>query len=103
MPPNYVSRIELAVKSNKVLIRQRGGINRRNVGSGGRNDRREVSGDAIALGPFLHILDHGEQPCCVLDLKYDVASRTFRAVDNQLCGGFNVTFDGVWHQTTSKN
>ena len=33
----------------------------------------EVSGDAIALGLFLHILDHGEQPGCVLDLKYDVA------------------------------
>ncbi len=68
-----------------------------NVSSG------EVSGDAVAMGPFLHILDHGEQPDCVLDLKYDLASNSFRAVDNQLCGGFNVTFDGVWHRTTSKN
>ena len=68
-----------------------------NVSSG------EVSGDAIAKGPFLHILDHGEMPDCVLDLKYDLASETFRAVDNQLCGGFNVTFDGVWRRTTSKN
>lgn len=62
----------------------------------------KVSGDAVALGPFLHILDHGEQPDCVLDLKYDPASRTFRAVDNQLCGGFNVTFDGVWRRMTPK-
>lgn len=68
-----------------------------NVNSG------EVSGDAVAMGPFLHILDHGEQPGCVLDLKYDLASGTFRAVDNQLCGGFNITFNGVWHPTTSKN
>ncbi len=63
----------------------------------------EVSGDAVAMGPFLHILDHGEQPDCVLDLKYDVASKTFRAVDNQLCGGFNVTFNGIWHRANSKN
>ena len=68
-----------------------------NVNSG------KVSGDAIALGAFLHILDHGEQPDCVLDLTYDLASGTFRAVDNQLCGGFNVSFDGVWHRTTLKN
>ncbi len=68
-----------------------------NVASG------EVSGDAIALGPFLHILDHGEQPDCVLDLKYDLASGTFRAVDNELCGGFNVSFDGVWHRINAKN
>ena len=65
-------------------------------------DSGEVSGDAVAMGPFLHILDHGEQPDCILDLKYDVASGTIRAVDNQLCGGFNVTFDGVWHRTISK-
>ncbi|RXH54080.1 hypothetical protein GRAN_5049 [Granulicella sibirica] len=63
----------------------------------------QVSGDAVAMGPFLHILDHGELPDCVLDLKYDLASKTFRAVDNQLCGGFNVTFDGTWHQANSKN
>ncbi len=63
----------------------------------------QVSGDAVAMGPFLHILDHGEQPGCVLDLKYDPARGTFRAVDNQLCGGFNVTFNGVWHRTTSKS
>jgi hypothetical protein len=68
-----------------------------NVSSG------EVSGDVVAKGPFLHILDHGEMPDCVLDLKYDLASGTFRAVDNQLCGGHNVTFDGVWRRTTSKN
>lgn len=57
-----------------------------------------VSGEAVAMGPFLHILDQGVQPNCVLDLKYDLANGTFRAVDNQLCGGFNVTFDGVWHR-----
>jgi hypothetical protein len=62
----------------------------------------EVSGDAVARGPFLHILDHGEQPDCVLDLKYDLAGKSFRAVDNQLCGGFNVTFDGIWHRANSK-
>jgi hypothetical protein len=61
-----------------------------------------VSGDALALGPFLHILDHGENDACVLDLKYDVRSDTFRAVDNQQCGGFNVSFDGVWRRATSK-
>ena len=62
----------------------------------------EVSGDAVAMGPFLHILDHGQQPDCVLDLKYDVPTGTFRAVDNQLCGGLNVSFDGVWRRPTSK-
>lgn len=45
----------------------------------------KISGDAVAMGPFLHILDYGLQPDCVLDLKYDVPSGTFRAVDNQLC------------------
>ena len=68
-----------------------------NVSSG------EVSGDAVAQGPFLHILDHGEMPDCVLDLKYDLASGRFRAVDNQQCGGFNVSFNGIWHRTTSKH
>ncbi len=68
-----------------------------NVSSG------EVSGDAVAKGPFLHILDHGEMPDCVLDLKYNLASGTFRAVDNQLCGGFDVSFDGTWRRTTSKH
>ena len=63
----------------------------------------EVSGDAVAEGPFLHILDHGAMPDCVIDLTYNIASRTFRAVDNQLCGGFNVSFDGVWRRTASKN
>ncbi len=62
----------------------------------------DVSGDALAMGPFLHILDTGEQPGCALDLKYDVQSGTIRAVDNQLCGGFNVSFDGVWHRATAK-
>ena len=63
----------------------------------------QVSGDAIAMGPFLHILDRGVQPGCVLDLKYDLASKTFRAVDNQLCGGFDVTFDGIWHRVNTRN
>jgi hypothetical protein len=62
----------------------------------------EVSGDALAMGPFLHILDHGENDACVLDLKYDLPSDTFRAVDNQRCGGFNVSFDGVWQRAISK-
>ncbi len=62
----------------------------------------EISGEALALGPFLHILDAAEQPGCILDLKYDVPAETFRAVDNQQCGGFNVSFDGVWRRATSK-
>ena len=62
----------------------------------------EVSGDAVAMGPFLHVLDHGEQPDCVLDLKYNLAGKSFRAVDNQMCGGFNVTFDGIWHRVNLK-
>lgn len=62
----------------------------------------EVSGDALALGPFLHILDSGEQTGCALDLKYDVTNGTIRAVDNQTCGGFNVSFDGVWHRLPEK-
>jgi len=57
-----------------------------------------LGGDAIAMGPFLHILDHGEQSGCVLDLKYNSTSDTVRAVDNQLCGGVNVSFDGVWRR-----
>ena len=61
----------------------------------------EVSGDAVAKGPFLHILDHGEMAGRALDLTYDVAGGTFRAVDNQQCGGHNVTFDGVWHRARS--
>ena len=68
-----------------------------NVSSG------QVSGDAVAKGPFLHILDHGEMPDCILDLTYDLVSEAFRAVDNQLCGGHNVTFDGVWRRTTLKH
>ncbi len=62
----------------------------------------DVSGDALAMGPFLHVLDTGEQSGCALDLKYDVPSGTFRAVDNQQCGGFNVTFDGIWRRASSK-
>lgn len=58
----------------------------------------EVSGDALAYGPFLHILDKAEQPGCVLDLKLDPATDTLRAVDNQQCGGFNVTFDSIYHR-----
>ena len=58
----------------------------------------EVSGDALAMGPFLHILDTADQPGCILDLKYDIPTETFRAVDNQQCGGFNVSFDGVWRR-----
>jgi hypothetical protein len=61
-----------------------------------------VSGDALAMGPFLHILDPAEPPICILDLKYDIPSETFRAVDNQRCGGFNVSFNGVWRRATSK-
>ena len=61
----------------------------------------EVSGDAVAMGPFLHILDHGLEPDCVLDLKYEVSTGMFRAVDNQRCGGFDVTFNGVWHRIAS--
>ena len=61
----------------------------------------EVSGDALAMGPFLHILDTGDQPGCALDLKYDVTNGTIRAVDNQICGGHNVSFDGVWHRVSS--
>jgi hypothetical protein len=61
-----------------------------------------VSGEALAMGPFLHILDPAEQPVCILDLKYDIPSGTFRAVDNQRCGGFNVSFNGVWRRVTSK-
>lgn len=60
-----------------------------------------VSEDAIAYGPYLHILDHAEQPGCVLDLKFDPATNTLRAVDNQQCGGFNVTFDGTYHRSHS--
>ncbi len=29
------------------------------------------------MGPFLHILDTGEQPECALDLKYGLQSETF--------------------------
>ena len=62
----------------------------------------DVGGDALAMGPWLHILDTAQQPGCVLDLRYDLASKTSHAVDNQLCGGFDVTFDGVRHRTTSE-
>ena len=61
-----------------------------------------MSGDALAKGPFLHILDTGDQPGCALDLKYNLQSDTIRAVDNQHCGGFNVSFDGNWHRVTRK-
>ncbi|MGO4211529.1 hypothetical protein AB4Y89_00195 [Terriglobus sp. 2YAB30_2] len=62
-----------------------------------------VSGEALAMGPFLHILDHGENDACVLDLKYNVSSDTFRAVDNQQCGGFNVSFNGVWRRASNRS
>ncbi len=67
-----------------------------NVSSG------ELSGEALAMGPFLHVVDGSYSPGCVLDLTYDVTSETFRAVDNQHCGGFNVSFDGVWRRTAAK-
>ncbi len=57
-----------------------------------------MGGDALAMGPFLHIVDQTDQPGCILDLTYNSANGTFRAVDNQRCGGFNVTFDGVWRR-----
>jgi hypothetical protein len=59
----------------------------------------DLSGDALAMGPFLHIFDQTDQPGCILDLTYNPANHTFRAVDNQQCGGFNVSFDGVWRRT----
>ena len=62
----------------------------------------DVSGEALAMGPFLHIVDSAEKPDCVLDLKYDVRNDTFRAVDNGQCGGRNVSFDGIWRRATSK-
>jgi hypothetical protein len=61
-----------------------------------------VDGNALAMGPFLHIVDQTEPPVCILDLKYDIPSETFRAVDNQRCGGFNVSFNGVWRRVASK-
>jgi len=54
------------------------------------------------MGPFFHILDPAEPPTCVLDLKYDISSETFRAVDNQQCNGFNVSFNGVWRRATAE-
>ncbi len=63
----------------------------------------EVSGDALAMGPFLHILDSGGMPDCVLDFTYNINRQTFRAVDNQHCGGMNVSFDGEWHRVPSKD
>jgi hypothetical protein len=60
-----------------------------------------VDGDALAMGPFLHIVDQ-TVPSCILDLKYNPANGTFRAVDNQHCGGFNVSFNGVWRRVTPK-
>ena len=61
-------------------------------------DTGEVSGDAIAMGPYLRIFDQGEQDGCVLDLTYDPANDSFRAVDNQQCGGHNVSFNGSYHR-----
>ena len=58
----------------------------------------QMGGDALAMGPFLHIVDQTVQIGCTLDLRYDPASQTIRAVDNQRCGGFNVTFNGVWRR-----
>lgn len=58
----------------------------------------EVSGDAVAMGPFLHIVDSGQQSGCILDLKYNLLTKSFRAVDNQQCGGHNVTFNAVWQR-----
>ncbi len=58
----------------------------------------EVSGDAVAMGPFLHIVDSGQQSGCILDLKYNLLTKSFRAVDNQQCGGHNVTFNAIWQR-----
>jgi hypothetical protein len=57
-----------------------------------------MGGDALAMGPFLYIVDQTVQAGCVLDLTYNPANETFRAVDNKQCGGFNVSFNGVWHR-----
>jgi hypothetical protein len=58
----------------------------------------EMGGDALAMGPFLHIVDQTVQTGCVLDLMYNPTNGTFRAVDNKQCGGFNVSFNGVWRR-----
>jgi hypothetical protein len=57
-----------------------------------------MGGDALAMGPFLHTVDQTVQPGCILDLTYNTANETFRAIDNQQCGGFNVSFNGVWRR-----
>ena len=62
----------------------------------------EVDADALAAGPFLHIVDGDDASACILDLKYNTADRTFRAVDNGYCGGFNVSFNGKWRRRAVK-
>lgn len=53
-----------------------------------------VDADAVAAGPFLHIVDGEDDMACILDLKYNASDHSFRATDNGQCGGFNVSFDG---------
>jgi hypothetical protein len=60
-----------------------------------------IGGDALAMGPFLHIVDRAVQAGCVLDLMYNPTNETFRAVDNKQCGGFNISFNGVWRRLAS--
>ena len=46
------------------------------------------------MGRFLHIVDSG----CILNLKYNLLTKSFRAVNNQQCGGHNVTFNAIWQR-----
>ena len=64
-------------------------------------DTGQVSGDAIAMGPYLRIFDQGGMDGCVLDLTYNSSTDSFRAVDNQQCGGHNVSFNASYHRRIS--
>jgi hypothetical protein len=56
--------------------------------------------DAKPIGPYLHIVSGNNLSDCVVDLKYDPATRTLHALDNGQCGGMNVRFGGTWTKFT---
>lgn len=60
----------------------------------------QVDADALACGPLLHIVGSGDDSACILDLIYNPATRTFKALDNSQCGGMNVRFSGEWTRFT---
>lgn len=92
-------------KGNRLLITRKRGSSLLHVsgraywyGLGDNVHVGQVNGDARATGVYLHVVESSPGELgCVIDLKYDLAKRSFDSYDNGLCGGMNVRFTGRWY------